>query len=168
MTKTNAKHSPGMRRRHWLLAAPAALLAMGWAARRWWAARGPEAAPSAFASLVGQRLDRWTVVRVHPPHLGAVPVVLSTDAGQRYQVDVLARDPGGPQGVAQTEDFSLFVMNSQSGHGPQGERATDEEQGLGAMVLAAALARQPVPRGLLTHRQRRQQHPTGAYAVSLS
>lgn len=157
-----------MRRRHWLIAAPAALLAMGWAARRWWSARGPEASPTAFTSLVGQRIDRWTVVRVHPTHLGAVPVVLSTDAGQHYQVDVLARDSAGPQGVAQTENFSLFVMNSHASPGPQGRRATDEEQGLGAMVLAQALAGQTKPPGMLTHRQRRQQHPTGAYAVSLS
>lgn len=157
----------GWTRRHWLVAAPAAVLALGVAAQRWWSSRSPAAAPTAYASLVGQRLDRWTVVRVHPIHLGAVPVVLSTQGGETYQVDVLARDPAGPQGVANTDRLSLFVVNSSRHHDPDGRRATDEEQGLGAMVLARSLATEPTPTGLLTHSQRRQQHPDGAFAVPL-
>lgn len=158
----------GITRRHWLIAAPTALVAFGWAARRWWVSRSPEASPTAYASLVGQRIDRWTVVRVHPIHLGAVPVVLSTSDGDTYQVDVLARDADGPQGVANTEQLSLFVVNSSRVDDPDGRRATDEEQGLGAMTLAQSLTAEPVPQGLLTHRQRNEQHPDGAFAVPLA
>lgn len=168
---SSSERSTGTTRRQWLIAAPIGLVALGLAARRWWSTRSPDAAvgPSALASIeVGQALDRWTVVRVHPVHLGAVPVVLATATGQRYQVDVLARDPAGPEGVANTERLSLFVVDTQATPGSDGSRPTDEEQGLGAMVLAQALVGEAPPRGLLTLEQRRQQHPRGAFGVPLA
>jgi hypothetical protein len=113
----------------------------------------------------GTPIDRWTVDAVHPTRMGAVPVVLRTAEGARFQVDVLRRDrsPGAPQGVANTETLSLFLSNR-----GDGSTATDEEQGLGAMALAAALARreaQARPPELLTMRERREQHPLGGYSV---
>lgn len=100
-------------------------------------------------------------------HLGAIPVVLATASGQRYQVDVLARDPAGPPGVANTERLSLFIVNSRASDGAAGRRTTDEEQGLGAMMLAQALGDATPPAGLLDHGERRRRHPRGAFALPL-
>lgn len=155
-------------RRHWLVAVPLGLLALGFAARGWLGPRGL-AGPPAFTTLAaGQRLERWTVVRVHALHFGAVPVVLETETGKRYQIDVLARDPAGPEGVASTEALSLYVVDEQADRQTDGSRPTDEEQGLGAMVLAQALRTETPPDGLLTLAQRQQQHPRGAFGVPLA
>ncbi len=160
-------------RRPWLIAASAGVVAAGiWGGRRWLhgGAETPAAAGALAGLSAGDTLDRWTVVRVDALHLGAVPVVLATPSGERYQVDVLARDPQGPQGVANTERLSLFVVNSPVGRGDDGRRQTDETQGLGAMVLAQALVERKIeaPIGLLTLRERQQQHPAGAFARPLA
>jgi hypothetical protein len=155
-------------RRYWLVAVPLGVLALGFAARGW-LGRSTSGGASAFPSIVpGQPLDRWTVVRVHPLHCGAVPVVLETESGHRYQVDVLARDPGGPDGVASTDALSLYVVDVQAERQTDGQRPTDEEQGLGAMVLAQALHGEAPPSGLLTLAERQQQHPSGAFGVPLA
>lgn len=150
------------------MAVPLGLLALGFAARGWLGGAAG-AGPSAFPSLApGQPLDRWTVVRVHPVHLGAVPVVLATESGQRYQVDVLARDPAGPEGVASTDALSLYVVDVQAARESDGSRPTDEEQGLGAMMLAQALHGEAPPAGLLTLAERQRQHPRGSFGVPLA
>jgi hypothetical protein len=168
MTSTDRSVDQG--RRHWLVTVPLGVLALGFAARGWLGgAPGSGAGPSAFPSLAaGQRLDRWTVVRVHPVHLGAVPVVLQTESGRRYQVDVLARDPAGPEGVASTDALSLYVVDVQADRGTDGSRPTDEEQGLGAMVLARALLGEAPPEGLLTLAERQRMHPRGSFGVPLA
>jgi hypothetical protein len=120
------------RRRTLLGATGAALVGAAFGVHAWWT-RAP-AAPLGDALAVGSAIDRWTVVAVHPVNCGAVPVVLATADGRRYQVDLLARDPSGPAGVANTERLSLFVANQ-----GDGRTATDEEQGLGAMALAEHL-----------------------------
>jgi hypothetical protein len=166
---SNDDRSVDQGRRRWLVGVPLGLLALGLVARGWLGRASADAGASAFPSLVpGQPLERWTVVRVHPVHLGAVPVVLETEAGQRYQVDVLARDPAGPDGVASTETLSLYVVDVQAERRTDGNRPTDEEQGLGAMVLAQALRGQAPPAGLLTLAQRQQQHPRGSFGVPLA
>jgi hypothetical protein len=143
--------SPGRWRRRTVLgAAGAPLGGAAFGIQAWWAR--PPAAPLGDAIGAGASLGRWTVVAVHPIHHGAVPVVLATADGRRYQVDVLARDPAGPQGVANTEQLSLFVAN----HG-DGRTSTDEEQGLGAMALAVVLLQ-----------ERSTRHPQGAFGVPLS
>ena len=114
----------------------------------------------------GARIDRWQVVAVHPVRFGAIPIVLATDDGRRYQVDVLARDDDGPAGVATTEHFSLYVANQGDGAMP-----TDEEQGLGALALARELAdyeaRAAELPELLTLRQRIARHEGEAFGVAL-
>ncbi|MBC8066867.1 MAG: hypothetical protein IAG13_00920 [Deltaproteobacteria bacterium] len=104
---------------------------------------------------------------MHPLSHGGVPVVLETSSGRRYQVDVLARDPGGPDGVGTTERLSLFVAN-----GGDGRTDTDEEQGLGAMALAELLRsgdrpEAPLP-ALMTLAQRSREHHGGSFGVPLS
>ncbi len=103
------------------------------------------------------------VVAVYPVTLGALPVVLETQAGGRYQVDVLARDANGPQGVGNTEHFSVYVANS-----GDGGTSTDETQGLGAMALARVLesSQHELPK-LMTLRDRATQHPEGTFGVPL-
>jgi hypothetical protein len=129
----------------------------------------PAAAPAVlqlFGGLApGSRLGRWTVEAIHHVHLGAIPVVLRTASGTRFQVDVLRRDSveGAPQGVANTRGFSLFLSNN--GHG---DSATTEEQGLGAMALGAWLSRhesRAAAPSLLTLRQRTSRFPGAGFGV---
>lgn len=103
------------------------------------------------------------VIAVYPVTLGALPVVLETHAGNRYQVDVLARDPSGPQGVGNTEHFSVYVANS-----GDGGTSTDETEGLGAMALARVLeaSEHDLP-SLMTLRDRETEHPEGTFGVPL-
>lgn len=113
----------------------------------------------------GERIGAVTVVAVHPPQFGAVPIVLATAEGTRFQVDVLARDPEGPGGIADTAHYSLFLAN----HG-DGSTSTDEAQGLGVMALAErlrALEQGPGPQ-LLTLRERGETHGGAALGVPLS
>lgn len=125
---------------------------------------GGAPAPTTWGALaVGDRLGEVTVVAIHHPHFGAVPIVMRTGAGVHFQVDVLARDPQGPRGVAETAQLSLFVANR-----GDGSTSTDETQGLAVMALAARLGE--VQRGpeLLTLRERTEQYPHGSFGVPLS
>ena len=127
----------------------------------------PPEAEALFRDLSpGTKVEQWTVVAVHPVRHGALPVVLAGEGGERFQVDVMARDPGGPLGVANTETLSLFVANRGDGDTP-----TEESQGLGAMALAKALGERESngakPPTLVTFAKRAEQHPDGAFAVPL-
>ncbi|MEM9189596.1 MAG: hypothetical protein AAGF12_10505 [Myxococcota bacterium] len=104
---------------------------------------------------------RWRVEAVYDLQLGAVPVVLRGPTGARFQVDVLRRDasPGAPSAIADAGPVSVFLAN----HG-DGAKATDEEQGLGAMALARSLrAADDDASMLLTFRERLLAHPDGAF-----
>ncbi len=112
----------------------------------------------------GARLGSWIVERVHPVTLGAIPVVMRTTAGERFQVDILARDyaDGAAQGVANTSKLSLFVANNGTG-----VSATSEVQGRGAMILGRYLALREahglaVP-PLMTHADRNARYPRGNF-----
>jgi hypothetical protein len=158
----------GWRRRTLLVSAGALVVAAGLGAQRWWHAR--RRVSSGMAVLAGQlrpgaTLGRWKVVAIHPEQFGAVAVVMATEDGRRFQVDVLRRDASGPDGVANTSKLSLFVSNRGDGQTP-----TDEEEGLGALVLAEAL--EPYEdhddfRGLSTLAQRNAAHPGGSFGVPL-
>ena len=114
----------------------------------------------------GSTLDQWRVVAVYGVHLGAIPVVMVGPNGKPYQVDVLKRDPNGPDGVGNTPSLSLFVSNR-----GDGKRATDESEGLGAIRLADALtarqragAKAPT---LMTLRERHSAYPNAGFSVRL-
>lgn len=114
------------------------------------------------AALVGLRVGRWTVVVAPGLVLGGIPVLLQGDAGAPFQVDILRRDEATP-GVATAGELALYVAN-----GGDGQRATDEDQGLAAMALASALEHQPgagATPGLLTLRERLAAHPGGTYRI---
>ena len=133
---------------------------------------GEDAPPTAdaevlalFGDLTSSALEgRWSIARLYGVHMGAIPVVLQTEQGKRFQVDILRRDAQGPESVGATNRLSLFIANSGSGTEP-----TDEQQGLGVIALARALARREqagarIP-ALLTMGERRASYPAGIYSV---
>jgi hypothetical protein len=116
-------------------------------------------------SLIPHGVDvgKWSIEKVHTPRLGAIAVVMRTPDGQAFQVDVLRRDRALP-GVADTEQFSLFVANSGNG-----SKSTEEWQARGAKVLAHHIRRtersgSPLPQ-LMTFSERASRHPFGDFGV---
>lgn len=80
----------------------------------------------------GDQLDRWTVEALHPLAGGAASVVLRDAAGQRFQLDLCARDESSSaSGPGQTAHFEILLAN----HG-DGQTSTVEDHGLAAMALA--------------------------------
>jgi hypothetical protein len=122
-----------------------------------------------FAALPpGTKLGRWKIASVHGVQMGAVPVVMEDRKGDRFQVDVCARDgvAGAPRAVADAGGLSFFLANNGTGGTP-----SDESHGLGVIALAAAMekvARKsaiPAVPGMMTLRERLAAFPDGAYAV---
>lgn len=161
--------APRWRRRGVLTGLVGLAVATGLGVHRWLVR--PESAGTPLRGWLAQVLspgltfEHWQVVAVHPVRHGAVPVILGADDGRRFQVDILARDPDGPPGVANTRHLSLYVHNR-----GDGSTQTDETEGLGAMRLAAILAEhegdQPLP-DLLTFSQRTERFPSGSFNVPL-
>ncbi len=124
-----------------------------------------EAVAELFGDVgAGTRLGSCRVVRVHDIYMGAVPVLLETADGGRFQLDVLKRGPG-VHGVAHAGQLSIYVSNHGHGWSP-----TNERQGQAALALARALrgsATALVPRGLLTLRQRLRRFPRGGFSIPL-
>lgn len=113
----------------------------------------------------GLRFGRWRVVAVHPVKHGAVPVVVETQSGRRFQIDVLRRDrhPQARRGIGETRFYALFLANNGRGNTP-----TLEEQGVGLLWLAALLRPREGrvrPGMLLTQRERVRMFPRGRFDV---
>jgi len=121
-----------------------------------------------FAPLMAAgRVGDYRLVAVHATKLGAIPVVLATADGTRFQVDVLRHDVtiGGENGVRAAGSFTVVLHNQGRGGDP-----TDEVTGLGAMALLDALvaregegATVPV---LATLRERTSRFPQAAFTVA--
>ena len=108
---------------------------------------------------------------VLPAHHGAVPVVMRTPAGDRFQVDILRRDPRGPGGVATTAQFDLFIANRGDGATPTDEAQAHAVRGLAAWIAerlggreADAVAELDAG-ALLTFRERQKAHPEGVFSL---
>ncbi len=112
----------------------------------------------------GTRLGKHGILdAVLAAHAGALPVVMRTPDGERFQVDVLRRDPRGPSGVAETTHFALFIANRGDGATP-----TDEAQAHAARALAAWIAAregEASPLELLSFRERHRAHPEGVFSL---
>ena len=111
----------------------------------------------------GQHFGRWHVVSVLPVKLGAVPVLLESRRGERFQVDILRRDRSSRarRGLAETHEYSLFLLNR-----GQGDTPTQEDHGLAVLWLAALLRpreRTVATLALLTQRERTQRFPRGKF-----
>ncbi|MBK8696884.1 MAG: hypothetical protein IPN17_32630 [Deltaproteobacteria bacterium] len=94
---------------------------------------------------------------------GAVPVVIESRRGQRFQVDVLRRDrhPQAKAGVGETRLYALYLANN-----GRGSKPTQEEQGVGLLWLAAMLRPREGrvrPGMLLTQRERVRMFPRGRF-----
>jgi len=116
----------------------------------------------------GQRFGRWRVISVLPVRLGAVPVVLESRRGERFQVDILRRDRStrARRGLAETREYSLFLLNR-----GQGDTPTQEDHGLAVLWLAALLRpreQSSGPVALLTQRERNQRFPRGKFNALIS
>lgn len=136
----------------------------------------PPTSPSAFSPLedgsphalqealpAGLRFGRWRIVSVLPVKLGAVPVILETRHGVRFQVDILRRDRGhgARRGIAETRYYALYLSNL-----GRGTKPTREEHGLGLIWLAALLRaceRRHARPALLTLRERLLRHRSGHF-----
>jgi hypothetical protein len=115
----------------------------------------------------GASIGGYRVRAVHVARFGAIPVVLETPAGEAFQVDVLRRDADGAVlGIANTATLSVFLVN-----GGDGRTTTVEQEGLGAMALADALAPREghaeLAATLLTFRDRGRLYPEASYSVPL-
>lgn len=115
----------------------------------------------------GLRFGRWRVVAVHPVKHGAVPVVIESQRGERFQVDVLRRDrhPQAKAGVGETRLYALYLVNN-----GRGSKPTLEAQGMGLLWLAALLRPREMrlrPSQLLTQRERVRMFPRGRFEVVL-
>ena len=115
----------------------------------------------------GLRFGRWRIVSVHPVKHGAVPVIVESQSGRRFQVDVLRRDrhPQAKRGIGETRRYALFLANNGRGNTP-----TVEEQGMGLLWLAALLRPREErvrPGMLLTQRERVRMFPRGRFEVVL-
>lgn len=114
----------------------------------------------------GTSLGRGVVEAVLPLTAGAVPVVMRTPDGERFQVDILRRDPRGPAGVADTARLSLFIANR-----GDGATRTHEAQAHAARALAAWLAARETDATvaglgeLLSHPERQRAHPAGVFSL---
>ena len=102
----------------------------------------------------GDRLGRWTVQQVLPVQDGAASLVLADGRGERFQLDVCARDESNssPAGPGRSEHFEVFLANSGNG-----SKATFEDHGLAAMALAEVIRanEQHVDRALFHTQARR-------------
>jgi len=65
---------------------------------------------------------------------GAIGLILSDRSGQRFAIEICARDAESPRSPAQTAKFQLYVANEGDGSVP-----TIEEHGLAAMHLALVI-----------------------------
>jgi hypothetical protein len=125
-----------------------------------------EAVRAMFGRLrEGDVVGTCTIVAIHDVLMGAVPVVLETRRGHRFQVDILRRDHAkrSPAGVANTRAYSFYLSN-----GGSGGTKTREEMGLGVIALATALRGRAAaaPGELLTLRQRHSRFPQGWFVVT--
>ncbi len=132
-----------------------------------WASRPPSGEVAAFFGplTAGTQVARWRIEAIHDVQFGAIPVVLSTASGERFQVDVLRRDALGTNGVGHATSVTVALAN-----GGSGDQSSHEEHGLGAMALGDALeAREQsgarVPSGILTLAQRVERFPRGLFSV---
>lgn len=111
----------------------------------------------------GLEFGRWRIVEVLPVKFGAIPVILETRLGSRFQVDILRRDRRGhaKRGIAETRFYALYLANLGRGMKP-----TREDHGVGLLWLAALMR----PRecaydrpALLSLRERLVRFPAGRF-----
>lgn len=90
-------------------------------------------------ALLGEELTRsrslggLPVTRIAGVVDGAIRVEIAQESGEPFRIEILRRDPEGPQGVAETPSVSLYLM-SRSGS------QTPEEVAQAIQALARSIA----------------------------
>ena len=112
----------------------------------------------------GTQLGHWRLEALYDVRAGGIPLVLSTQSGQRFAVEVF-RLGEGPAPLATAGPVALYLINR-----GDGASASDEAAGLGVIALGRALearvaAGAQVPSSLTTLAARRRAHPTGVFHV---
>ena len=118
-------------------------------------------------ALAGGALHGWEITSAGSVRFGAVPLEMRTPEGVHFNVELLRRDPTGPQAIGETEHFAIFVINR-----GDGATATDEAQGRGVMALQKYLARRErdmaaaglVMPEVMTLRERDRAYPDGHFS----
>jgi hypothetical protein len=118
-------------------------------------------------ALAGGALDGWEITSAGSVRFGAVPLEMRTPEGVHFNVELLRRDPIGPQAIGETEHFAIFVINR-----GDGATATDEAQGRGALALRMYLARRELDMAaaglampeVMTLRERDRAYPDGHFS----
>ena len=120
--------------------------------------------------LLGEELRAGTRMGKHgildavlAAHAGALPVVMRTTDGERFQVDVLRRDPRGPTGVAETAHFALFIANRGDGATPTAKAQAHAARALAGWIAAREGSESPLE--LLSFRERHRAHPEGVFSL---
>lgn len=98
-------------------------------------------APSLGAKLiaplrVGSTIGGATLLNIGELEQGAIGLVMKDQAGNRFGIEICARDEASPRSPGVTEKFQLYVVNEGDGSLP-----TIEEHGLAAMNIAAIIRR---------------------------
>ncbi len=112
----------------------------------------------------GAGLGSWRVEAVYDVRAGGIPLVLSTQSGRRFAVEVFRLgDDSAPLVTARS--VGLYLVNR-----GDGSASTDEAAGLGVAALGRALETRlangaPIPEALTTLSERRARHPTGIFHV---
>ncbi len=81
----------------------------------------------------GTRFDGWRIARVPPSSPDQMTLELESDGGERFVVDVHARSPGAPPGLAETARLAIYLRSETRG------AQTPEAAVRATIALAAAL-----------------------------
>lgn len=106
-----------------------------------------------FAGLAPEtQVGSCRVLHVSPVARGGRVILMRGPGGERFELEVLLRDPEGPRPPGESQKFAVFVRNAGNG-----SVDTNEDHGLAAMSLAAHLRTCEASvdhTGLLTLRER--------------
>jgi hypothetical protein len=84
----------------------------------------------------GSALGRWQLERIVPLEHGVASVIVKDQSGDRFQLDICARDTsaGARRAPGESEHFQVFLANR-----GDGAKATFEDHGLAAMALSEVI-----------------------------
>jgi len=114
---------------------------------------------------VGTALGALVVTDVFGLHRGAACLAVRAPGGRRVQVDICKRDaaPDGPQPMARTKRYDLFLANATPSAPGMGADVTNGLRRLAAVIEGNEHQLATLP--LLTLRERWQQYPDESYML---
>jgi hypothetical protein len=82
----------------------------------------------------GAPFGAWHVAKVEPSTPGRMTLRLERGSGEHFVVDVLARSPAAPPGIAETARLAIYLRTERGAHTP--EAAMDACNALAAALRA--------------------------------